>query len=73
MWNRLVTPSIDDREGMDEGDEGTRANEENGGREWLSETAMTVGGGLAVGFLLCFMACERKGWNSGCQCAYIKY
>ena len=33
MWNRLVTTPIDDREGIDRGGEGTRAKEENGGRE----------------------------------------
>ena len=49
MWNRLVTPSIDDREGMDGGGEGTSDKEENGGREWLSMAAMTVDGGVAVG------------------------
>ena len=32
MWNCLVTPKIDDREGMDGGGEGTSANEDNGGR-----------------------------------------
>ena len=46
MWNRLVTPSIDDREGMDGGGEGTSDKEENGGREWLSMAAMTVDGGV---------------------------
>ena len=29
MWNRLVTPPIDDREGMDGGGEGTSAKEKN--------------------------------------------
>ena len=32
------------------GDEGTSAKEENGGREWLSAAAVTVDGGVAVGF-----------------------
>ena len=40
--------------------------------EWLSAAAMTVDEGGAVGLLLCFMACERTVWNSGCQCAYIQ-
>ena len=35
LWNRLVTPLIDDREGMDVGGEGKSADEENGGREWF--------------------------------------
>ena len=34
---------------MDGGGEGTSANKENGGREWLSATAMTVDGGVVVG------------------------
>ena len=42
MWNRLVTPSIDDREGMEGGGEGKTAKEVNGGREWLSEVDMKV-------------------------------
>ena len=50
MFNRLVTPPIDDREGTDGGGEGTSAKEENGGREWLSAAAMTVDGGVAVDF-----------------------
>ena len=49
MWNHLVTPAIDDREGMDGGGEGTSAKDENGGREWLSTAAMTVDRGVAVG------------------------
>ena len=49
MWNRLVTPSIDDREGMGRGDEGTSAKEENGGRDWFSAAAMAVDWGMAVG------------------------
>ena len=49
ICNRLVTPPIDDREGMNGGGEGTSAKEENGGREWFSATDMTVGGGVAVG------------------------
>ena len=49
MWNRLVTPRIDDREGMDGGGEGKIAKGENGGREWFSAAAMTVFGGATVG------------------------
>ena len=49
MWNRLVTPSVDDREGMDGGGEGTSAKEDNRGREWLSAAAMTVDRGVMVG------------------------
>ena len=33
MWNRLVTLSIDDREGMEGGGEVTITKEENVGRE----------------------------------------
>ena len=33
MWNRLVTPPIDDREVMEGGGEGTSAKDANGGRE----------------------------------------
>ena len=44
----------------DGGGEGTSAKEENGGREWLSAAAMTVDGGVTVGFLLYFMACAVK-------------
>ena len=50
MWNRLVTPPIDGRDGMDGGGEGTITKEFNGGREWFSTVAMTVYGGVAVGF-----------------------
>ena len=49
MWNRLVTPLINDREVMERGGEGTSAKEENGGREWFSAAAMPVDGGVAVG------------------------
>ena len=49
MCNRIVTPSINDREGMDGGGEGTSAKEENGGRDWFSAADMTVDGGVAVG------------------------
>ena len=49
MWNHLVTPPIDDREGMDGWGEGTSAKEENGGRECLSVATMTVDGGVTVG------------------------
>ena len=48
MWNRPVTPPIDDREGLDGGGEGTGAKEENGGREWLSVEAMKVDRGVEV-------------------------
>ena len=48
MWNRIFTPPIDDREGMDRGGEGTSAKEENGGREWCSAAAMAVDGGVVV-------------------------
>ena len=49
IWNRLVTPSINGKEGMDGGDEGESSKEENGGREWFSAAAMKVDRGLAVG------------------------
>ena len=73
MWNLLVTPPIDHSEVMDGGGEGTRDKEENGGRYWLSVEAMEFDGGVAVGLRFCLMECERTGWNSGCQCAYIQY
>ena len=60
MWNRLVTPSINDREGMGGGGEGTSAKYENGGMEWLSAEAMTVDVGVEVGLWFCFMACAIK-------------
>ena len=50
MRNLLVTPSIDDREGIKGGGEGTSANKENGGRYWFYAAAMTVDGGVAIGF-----------------------
>ena len=49
MWNRLVTPLIDDREGMGVGGEGTSDEEDNGGREWFYTAAMTVDGWVAFG------------------------
>ena len=49
MWNRLVTPQIDEREGLDGGGEGTSTKEDNGGRECFSAAAVTVYGVLAVG------------------------
>ena len=49
MWDRLVTLSIDDREGMDGGGEDKSAKDDNGGRGWLSAAAMTVDGVVAVG------------------------
>ena len=49
MWNRLVTPPIDEREGTEGGGEGTSDKEANGGREWLYAATMTVDGGVAVG------------------------
>ena len=60
MWNLLVTPLIDDREGMDVGGEGTSAKEENGGREWFYVADMTFDGGVAVDLWLCFIACAVK-------------
>ena len=60
MWNRLVTPPIYDREGMDRGDEGTSGNYENGWREWFSVADMTVDGEVVVGLLLCFMIFSVK-------------
>ena len=56
-WNQLFTLTIDDREGMDGGGEGTRAQEDNGRREWLSAAAMTFDRGVAIGLRLCFKAC----------------
>ena len=49
MWNCLVTPPINDREGMDGGGEGTSVKEYNGVRGWFSAAAMTVDGGVTVG------------------------
>ena len=49
MCNRLVTPPINDREGMYGRGEGTSAKEENGEREWFSAADTTVDGGVAVG------------------------
>ena len=49
MCNLLVTPPINDREGMDVGCEGTSAKEENGEREWFSAAAVPVDGGVADG------------------------
>ena len=49
IWNRLVTPPIDDREGMGGGGEGTSGKEDNGGREWFYAATMTVDGGVTVG------------------------
>ena len=49
MWNCLVTPSINDREGIDGGGEGISAKDENIGREWFSVAAMEVDGGAEVG------------------------
>ena len=60
MWNRLVTPLINDRDGTDGGGEGTSANGENGGMKWLSAAALTVDVGAEVGLLLCFMAYAVK-------------
>ena len=45
-----ATPPINDREGMDGGYGSKIAKEKNGGREWFSAAAMTVDGGVAVGF-----------------------
>ena len=49
MRNHLVTPLINDREGIEGGGEDKSAKEENGGREWFSAAAMTVDGGVALG------------------------
>ena len=49
MWNRFVTPPVDDREVMDRGGEGISAKEDNGVRGWFSAAAMAVDGGVAVG------------------------
>ena len=49
MRNRLVTPLIDDREGMYGGGEAISAKTDNRGRGWLYTAAMTVGGRVAVG------------------------
>ena len=49
MRNRLVTPTIDDKEGMEGGGESTSAKEANIRREWLYTTDMTVDTGVAVG------------------------
>ena len=49
MWNRLVTPPINGREGMEGGGEGTSSKEGNGEKEWLSTVDMTDDGGVAVG------------------------
>ena len=48
MWNGLVTPPIGDREGMDEGGEGTNAKEEKGWRERIFEAYMIVDSGVVV-------------------------
>ena len=42
MWNRLVIPLINYREGMDGGGEGESFKEENGMTDWFSAAAMTV-------------------------------
>ena len=60
MWNCLVTPSINDREGIDGGGEGISAKDENIGREWFSVAAMKFDGGVEVGLWLCLMACDVK-------------
>ena len=60
IWNRLVTLTINDREKMYGGGEGTSSKEENGGREWLSAAAMSVGIVVSVGCWLCFMTCAVK-------------
>ena len=76
MWNRLATPLIDDREGIDGGGEVTSAKEQNLGRGWLSAAAIIVEVGVAVGFLLCFMACaiknkEQVGIQGVSACTFI--
>ena len=60
MWNRLVAPYINDRDGTDGGGEGSSDNEDNGGRKWLSAADMTLEVGVAVGLLFCFMAYAVK-------------
>ena len=49
MCNHLVTPPINDREGMDGGGEGISSKEDNGGREWFSAEDMKVDRGVEVG------------------------
>ena len=44
MWNRLITPLIDDREITDGGGDGTSAKKENGGRECFFVADITVDG-----------------------------
>ena len=77
MWNRLVTLSIDDREGMEGGGEGTTDKEANRGRGWLSIVDMTVDWRGSNWFVIVFCGIFRqkirRGQNSGCQCAYIQY
>ena len=46
MYNRLVTPPINDRELMEGGGEVTSSKEANGGRQWLYATAMMFDGGV---------------------------
>ena len=60
MWNRLVAPPINVREGMEGEDEGTSSKEANGGREWLSMAAMTVDGGVSVGLQFFLIALSVK-------------
>ena len=60
MWNCLVTPTIDDREGMEGGCEGTSAKKANLGRELFSVKYMKENVGVAVGFQLCFMESSVK-------------
>ena len=48
MCNCLITPLIDDMEGMEGGGKCKRAKEDNRGRGWFSTAAMTVNGGVAV-------------------------
>ena len=45
---------------MEGGGEGTSANKAHGWRNRLSVAAITVDGGVAVGFRLCFMARSVK-------------
>ena len=49
MWNRLVVPLINNREGIEVGGEGKSANAENVWRDWLSAADLTVDGGVAFG------------------------
>ena len=75
MYNRLVSPTIDYREGMDVGIDGTYDKEDNGRRYWLSAADITINIGVAVdlwSFLYHVMSKTGKGKNAWCQCALIQ-